>query len=82
MHVILIETVRFMRQVGDGEKDHEFWGPPESMDMKRPSLQINETNPGASHSIEPPLIYCMIQRSGALGLAANAARARLLTPCL
>lgn len=58
MHAILIEIVRLMRQIGDGEKDHEFWGPPESMDMKRPSLQINETHPGASLSVAPHLIRC------------------------
>lgn len=59
MHAILINILRFMRQIGDGEKDHEFWGPPESMDMKRPSLQINETHPGASHSVASHRIHCV-----------------------
>jgi hypothetical protein len=34
-------------QVGNGNEDHAWWGPPEFMKMARPSYQINATHPGS-----------------------------------
>ncbi|KAK3790035.1 hypothetical protein RRG08_040955 [Elysia crispata] len=34
-------------QVGDGYKDHAYWGRPEDMNMDRPCKFVNETTPGA-----------------------------------
>lgn len=37
----------FYAQVGSGQADHDFWGPPEAMTMPRPALKIDETHPGS-----------------------------------
>lgn len=34
-------------QVGDGQPDHDFWGPPERMKMKRPAYKITAEVPGS-----------------------------------
>ena len=34
-------------QIGNGELDHSWWGPPEFMQMQRPAYQINITHPGS-----------------------------------
>ena len=34
-------------QVGDGYVDHAWWGRPEDMTMDRPSMKIDEQNPGS-----------------------------------
>ncbi|HKR21207.1 MAG TPA: glycoside hydrolase family 9 protein, partial [Pyrinomonadaceae bacterium] len=34
-------------QVGDANADHAFWGPPEIMQMARPSFKIDMAHPGA-----------------------------------
>ncbi|MGK7895671.1 MAG: glycoside hydrolase family 9 protein, partial [Xenococcus sp. (in: cyanobacteria)] len=34
-------------QVGNGQADHSFWGPPERMTMNRPTYQIDAQNPGS-----------------------------------
>ncbi|XP_052083221.1 endoglucanase G-like [Mytilus californianus] len=39
-------------QVGDGGKDHAFWGRPEDMQMDRPAFKITETNPGSDVAAE------------------------------
>jgi hypothetical protein len=38
-------------QVGEGDVDHAYWGPPEDMTMPRPAYKIDTSNPGklASH---------------------------------
>lgn len=37
----------FFAQVGRGDLDHSFWGPPERMDMPRPAFRIDKENPGS-----------------------------------
>lgn len=59
---ILLDTVRwgtdwlmkahpepdvFYGQVGRGDLDHAFWGPPEAMQMPRPAFRIDADNPGS-----------------------------------
>ncbi|XP_071145715.1 endoglucanase G-like [Mytilus edulis] len=39
-------------QVGDGGKDHAFWGRPEDMKMDRPAFKITATNPGSDVAAE------------------------------
>ena len=34
------EPLVFHAQVGDGKKDHEYWGPPELMTMHRPVYSL------------------------------------------
>ncbi|CAC5418200.1 E3.2.1.4 [Mytilus coruscus] len=38
--------------VGDGGKDHAFWGRPEDMKMDRPAFKITATNPGSDVAAE------------------------------
>ena len=33
-------------QVGDGDADHGFWGPPQNMNMFRPSCKATAAHPG------------------------------------
>eukprot|EP01133_Synstelium_polycarpum_P011513 gene11513-13432_t len=42
----------FVAQVGDGELDHSFWGPPEMMTMARPIFKINAGAPGTEVAME------------------------------
>ncbi|MDP4179815.1 MAG: glycoside hydrolase family 9 protein [Bacillota bacterium] len=35
-------------QVGDGIADHNWWGPPEVMQMKRPAYKLTSSNPGST----------------------------------
>ncbi len=37
----------FYVQVGNGEADHAFWGPPERMTMARPAFKITADKPGS-----------------------------------
>ena len=37
----------FYGQVGNGQADHAFWGPPETMTMERPTYYIDAQNPGS-----------------------------------
>jgi hypothetical protein len=39
-------------QVGDGNKDHSWWGPAEVMQMARPSYKLDTSNPGTAVSAE------------------------------
>jgi endoglucanase len=39
-------------QVGDGYKDHSFWGPPEKMTMARPSFKVTASKPGTDISAD------------------------------
>lgn len=39
-------------QVGDGNKDHSWWGPAEVMQMERPSFKVDMSNPGSAVSGE------------------------------
>jgi len=39
-------------QVGDGGQDHSFWGPPEVMQMKRPSYKVDIKNRGSTVTAE------------------------------
>ncbi len=41
------QTKEFWGQVGDGNIDHSFWGPPETMTMQRPAFKIDPSNPGS-----------------------------------
>ena len=34
-------------QVGDADADHAYWGPPETMTMKRPAFKIDKDHPGS-----------------------------------
>lgn len=36
----------FYGQVGQGSTDHNYWGRPEDMAMERPSMKIDDANPG------------------------------------
>ena len=38
----------FYYQVGDGHKDHSWWGPAEVMQMGRPAYRVDMSNPGSS----------------------------------
>lgn len=38
----------FYYQVGDGGKDHSWWGPAEVMQMARPAFKIDATHPGSA----------------------------------
>ena len=40
-------TTGFWGQVGLGQPDHDFWGPPEKMTMARPAFKIDTTRPGS-----------------------------------
>jgi len=37
----------FYGQVGRGDLDHAFWGPPEAMQMQRPAFRIDAQHPGS-----------------------------------
>jgi endoglucanase len=39
-------------QVGDGDIDHAYWGPPETMTMSRPTFKIDSANPGTELAME------------------------------
>jgi endoglucanase len=39
-------------QVGNGQLDHNYWGPPESMTMERPSYKIDREHPGSDLASE------------------------------
>ncbi|XP_005111870.1 endoglucanase 4 [Aplysia californica] len=39
-------------QVGDGNRDHNYWGPPEKMTMPRPSYKITASKPGSDVAME------------------------------
>lgn len=39
-------------QVGDGNKDHSYWGHPETMNMNRPAFKIDEKHPGTEVAAE------------------------------
>lgn len=42
----------FYYQVGDGNKDHAWWGPCEVMQMERPSFKVDLQNPGSAVSAQ------------------------------
>jgi hypothetical protein len=46
------ETVEFWGQVGDGDIDHAYWGPPETMTMERPAFKVDRQNPGSDLTAE------------------------------
>ncbi|HEX8914633.1 MAG TPA: glycoside hydrolase family 9 protein, partial [Humisphaera sp.] len=37
----------FWAQVGDGDRDHAWWGPPEVMPMARPAFKVDAAKPGS-----------------------------------
>ena len=39
-------------QVGDAKEDHDFWGRPEEMNMRRPAYAVNRNSPGSEVSAE------------------------------
>uniref|UniRef100_A0A7M5UKP5 Endoglucanase n=1 Tax=Clytia hemisphaerica TaxID=252671 RepID=A0A7M5UKP5_9CNID len=41
------EPNKFYGQVGDGNADHGYWGPPEKMELERPSFFIDKNRPGS-----------------------------------
>ena len=41
------KTKELYVQVGDGQIDHKYWGPPEKMTMARPSFKIDAAHPGS-----------------------------------
>ncbi|WP_253274275.1 glycoside hydrolase family 9 protein [Myxosarcina sp. GI1] len=41
------KTKKLYVQVGDGNADHAYWGPPEKMTMKRPAFKIDRNKPGS-----------------------------------
>ena len=45
-------TKEFYGQVGHGETDHNYWGPPETMNVWRPSFKIDPANPGSDLAAE------------------------------
>ena len=45
-------TMAFYGQVGDGDLDHAYWGPPETMTMGRPSAWIDANAPGSDLAAE------------------------------
>ncbi|EGC39972.1 hypothetical protein DICPUDRAFT_85868 [Dictyostelium purpureum] len=42
----------FAAQVGDGNLDHSYWGPPENMTMERPTFMISADEPGTEVACE------------------------------
>ncbi|NOK61873.1 MAG: Cellulase/cellobiase CelA1 [Chloroflexi bacterium AL-W] len=40
-------TKEFYVQVGNGDADHAYWGPPEEMTMSRPAYKITRDKPGS-----------------------------------
>lgn len=40
-------TKEFWGQVGNGERDHAYWGAPETMTLERPADKIDRQNPGS-----------------------------------
>ena len=42
----------FYGQVGRGDLDHAYWGPPETMQMERPSFKIDADHPGTELAAE------------------------------
>eukprot|EP01132_Coremiostelium_polycephalum_P009018 gene9018-11045_t len=42
----------FAAQVGNGEADHAYWGPPELMTMDRPTYMIDQDHPGTEVAME------------------------------
>ncbi|BAY82354.1 putative endoglucanase [Calothrix parasitica NIES-267] len=42
----------FWGQVGDGQKDHGYWGAPEDMNMSRPAFKVDAQNPGSDLTAE------------------------------
>ena len=42
----------FWGQVGDGHKDHGYWGAPEDMNMSRPAFKVDAKNPGSDLTAE------------------------------
>ncbi|KAN0047631.1 hypothetical protein ACTA71_002015 [Dictyostelium dimigraforme] len=42
----------FCGQVGNAEADHAYWGPPELMTMSRPTMIIDQNNPGTELALE------------------------------
>lgn len=45
-------TAKFFGQVGSGKVDHMWWGPAESMTMKRPSYFVDSAHPGSDLTAE------------------------------
>jgi len=39
-------------QVGEGQVDHDYWGPPEQMAMPRPAFKIDASQPGSELAAE------------------------------
>lgn len=46
------ETQGFWGQVGDGDIDHSYWGPAETMTMARPAFKVDRQNPGSDLAAE------------------------------
>ncbi|KAM9972609.1 hypothetical protein ACTFIR_011976 [Dictyostelium discoideum] len=42
----------FAGQVGDGNADHAWWGPPENMTMARPTFMLTTNSPGTEIAME------------------------------
>eukprot|EP01133_Synstelium_polycarpum_P015600 gene15600-18534_t len=42
----------FVGQIGDGDLDHGFWGPPEMMTMDRPIYKLTTTAPGTEVAMD------------------------------
>ncbi|KYR00625.1 cellulase [Tieghemostelium lacteum] len=47
-----VSEFEFAAQVGNGEADHSFWGPPELLSMDRPVYMINTNSPGTEVACE------------------------------
>ena len=41
------DTLEYYGQVGNGDADHGYWGPSETMTMARPSYKVTRTAPGS-----------------------------------
>ncbi len=41
------KTKEFYVQVGDGDADHAYWGPPETQPTPRPAFKVDAANPGS-----------------------------------
>lgn len=50
--LLIPSTLSSPLQVGDGVKDHEYWGRPEDMHMARPALKITAQRPGSDVAAE------------------------------
>ncbi|CAH1784665.1 unnamed protein product [Owenia fusiformis] len=46
------QTIKFYGQIGNGQADHNYWGPAEAMTMARPIAYLSTSSPGSDLAAE------------------------------